>query len=147
MPSFSFPFSDGDQDQEDLRRRPQRPVHTRGRQELLRTVWKGKKDRQEEGKMERWNFSNRAEKGDIGCLTLKGCHNECASRLLTHLCCFGGAPKYDILWRVPYSACTGNGPCSSRRRKEYNGRTDKAGHIFLLLAALLAQIGEVKGVL
>ena len=29
-----------------------------------------------------------------------------------------------------------------RKKKEYNGRTDKAGHIFLLLAALLAQIGE-----
>ena len=96
-----------------------------------------KTDRQE-GKMERWNFSNRAEKGDIGCLTLKGCHNECASRLLTHLCCLAELqlPEYDILWRVPYSARTGNGPCSSRRRKEYNGRTDKAGHIFLLLAAL-----------
>ena len=55
MASFSFPFSDGDQDQEDLRRRPQRPVHTRGRQELLRTVWKGKKERKaggENGKME-----------------------------------------------------------------------------------------------
>ena len=141
MPSFSFPFSDGDQDQEDLRRRPQRPVHTRGRQELLRTVWKGKKDRQEEGKMERWNFSNRAEKGDIGCLTLKGCHNECASRLLTHLCCLAELqlPEYDILWRVPYSACTGNGPCS---RRSITGELIKRDTFFSSLLHYLPKLGK-----